>query len=655
MAFPFLDEENIYDLYDEAVEHHKKLIKPFPEYARIAANKPSSKIPKRFPKNTDGTTAAIIEKSPRRVVQQAPSGKVVTEDESSVWPVLADFAYRTKILPNANAEYDLLQKQWITLEKGQTFGSQPIYTPLLYKDGEMLPDFLTPHYGNVFQQPGKKSGYDCKYSFLRTWWQKEDVEQIICEEKERIAEAKQQKLKYEPLWDLEALESIKGAIKEQDEETKTQSDEELSLDPSGIEIVTGFQEGEDNVFYTFNPDLKVIVRRISNPDLRKDKMPLDWYYYDIDGSNPLGRSLINLIGPLQNLIDSDMQAYSYNRALALQPPLNVFGNVNTRRISMAPNAVNKITDVNARIDPFEVNTSAIRDYPNIYGLQISQLMKNTNGDPATAISSEVGDPQAGKTPTAIKARNAATSSDDNAMRKSYEAMFENWSETAINLYFGANTGIHEWQLDSETADKVREILSIENPKNEGVELANDNIVKVDFDAITTPFQFRIDASTSKVNSEAEQLEALNALVQTLDSSPSLSSLVPIKVKAEVWNAIASNSGVDGSEKLKITPEQVEEMIMSQNAIGEETPESGDIEDPMPEDAEMLGDIPVDEAPLEEGLHIPSEDEQIANELRGLGAGEDVILEVQTMIEKGYGPDEIIEALKVAVTPSGGEI
>ena len=652
MAFPFLDEENIYRLYDEAVEHHKKLIEPFPEYARIAANKPSSKIPKRFPKNTDGTTAALIEKAPRRVVQQAPSGKVVTEDEDNVWPVLADFAYRTKILPNANAEYDLLQKQWITLEKGQTFGSQAIYTPMLYKDGEKLPDFLTPHYGNVFQQPGKKSGYDCKYSFLRTWWQKEDVEQIIYEEKERIAEAKQQKLKYEPLWDIEALESIKESIKEQDEEAQTQSDKELSLDPSGIEIVTGFQEGEDNLFYTFNPDLKVIVRRMLNPDLRKDKMPLDWYYYDIDGSNPLGRSLINLIGPLQNLIDSDMQAYSYNRALALQPPLNVFGNVNTRRISMAPNAVNKITDVNARIDPFEVNTSAIRDYPNIYGLQISQLMKNTNGDPATAISSEVGDPQAGKTPTAIKARNAATSSDDNAMRKSYEAMFENWSETAINLYFGANTGIHEWQLDSETADKVREILSTDNTKNAGVELLDNDRVKIDFDAVTTPFQFRIDASTSKVNSEAEQLEALNALVQTLDSSPSLNSLVPMEIKAEVWNAIASNSGVDGSEKLKITPEQVQSMVVSQNAVEEEMPESGEMEGPMPEGMEALDDMAAEEAPMEEEMQVPSEEDPISSELRGLGVGEDLISEVQAMIEKGYGPGEIMEALKAA--SAGGE-
>ena len=643
MAFSYLDEENIFELYDLAKEHTEKLTEPFAEFSRIARNKPHPKIPKRFPKTTDGTASSIISKAPRRVIQQLPSGVIESEDEYSIWPILADFTYRTEILPLANAEYDLIQKCWVTVENGQTFGSQSVYTPMIDHDGKITPDYLTPYWGDIFVQPGKKSGYDCNYVFMRTWWQEGDVEKLMADEESRKKNAKNAQVAYESHWDLAALKEILDAIVDKDETSKTPAEEELGLDASGIEIVTGFQVGVGATFFTFNPDKKKILRRKPNKDLR-GKIPIDWYYFDIDGSNPLGRSLLDLIGPLQNLIDSDMQAYQYNRALALQPPMNAYGNINIKTLSTAPNAVNKITDANAKLEPMTIDTSAIRDYPSLYGLQKSQML-NLVSSPDTSISAEVGNPGFGKTPTAIKTQNAQVSVDDNAMRKGFEALWENWSETSINILFGERTGEHTIQLDKETANKIRE-LEVEGRELEDYELTDDNKITIDFDQITSPLHFRVDASTSKVNTESAQLEALQILVQSLDASESLNSVVPVDRKLKLWNAIVANTAIEDSENLKVTDEELEQMQKDmadeeQLAIAAEEAAAQEQSRELPLEAEVVDMPPEDEFEPE----LDPEDAAITNELRAIGIPEDLIAEVPAMIDKGYSDDEIMASIQ----------
>lgn len=639
MNLSYLDEENIYDIFTESKDHTERLTEPFPEYSRIARNKPHPRTPERFPKTTDGTSASIISKTPRRAVQQHPTGVIESENEHSPWPIIADFVGRTKILPYANTEYDLLQKCWNTMEDGATFGSKAVYTPMIDHDGEVTPDYLPIYWGDIFVQPGKRSGYDCNYLFMRTWYQKSDIEEIIDTEL-----AKKKDKSYESFWDLEALKEIVDATVAKDDKARTPSEDQLQLDPSGIEIVTAFQKGVGAVFYTFNPSKKLIVRRKPNLDPR-GKMPIDWYYDDVDGSNPLGRSLLEYIGPLQNLIDSDMQAYQYNRALSLQPPLIAKGNINEKRIVFAPNAVNKVTDPNGSIDAMTIDTSAIRDYPNIYGLQISQLMKNTNGDPATAISSEVGDPMAGKTPTAIKARSAATSTDDNATRKNWEAFFENWYETAINLYFAERSGKELLQLDGETADKLRD-LEKEGHLPAGY-VRDDNTIIVDYDSAVEVLRFRVDAETSKVSNSAAQLESLQVLVQTLDSSQSLSSVVPIDKKLEVWNAIVANSGVDKPERLKVSEEELDQLqqeMAAQMPVGKELVDPGQQIEGLSNSDMPEGELAGLELPPE-GYDTTEDDAAIASILQRLGVPDDMIAEVPEMIDKGYSDDEVMAAIQ----------
>ena len=635
MAFSFLTEENIFELYGPSKDHTEKLIEPFPEFSRIARNKPHPDIPKAYPKTTDGTAASIIIKSPRRAIQQLPTGVVSAVDENSPWPILAEFVYLEKILPNANAEYVLIHKCWMTMEAGETFGGAAVYTPMLYKDGELLPDYIVVSWRDVFIQPGKKSASDSNYLFMRTWWQESDVDQLIDEEKERRRKAKEENAEYEPSWDLETLEEIKDAIISKDDKAQNEAEQERSLDPSGIEIVTGFQVGVGATFYTFNPATEKIVRRKQNKDPR-GKITLDWYFYDTDGANPLGRSVLELIGPLQNLIDGDMQAYQYNRAIALQPTTNVYGNVNERRLNFGPNALNKIPDPNARIEVMNIDTTALREYPSLYGLQKSQMLNLVNS-PDTSISAEVGNPGFGKTPQALKTQQAQLSIDDNALRKGFEAFFEAWSETAINLYFAERSGVEKMQLDDETAEKLR-TLERDGHELDGVELDENNVATIDFSKAQGVLKFKIDASTTKVNSEAAQLDALKTLIQTLDSSQSLNQVVPIKKKLAAWNAIVANSGIDGLDDLKVTEEEMEEMQQMQSQ-GAQPMEQAESETP---EAETVTD---EAAPVETPTEPQQATEQsIVDELRRIGTPENLIAEVPSMIEKGFTEEEIIASI-----------
>lgn len=626
MAFSFLTEDNIFDLYQHSKEHTERLAEPFAEYSRIARNRPSSKIPPKFPKVTDGTTASIIRKSARRVIQQLPTGVVSSDTRNSPWPILADFIYRTKIVPNANVEYDLIQKCWNVMEDGKTFGYKAVHTPLLVKDGELLPDYVPIYWGDIFVQPGKKSGKDSDYVFMRSWWQEGDIESLIDTEENR-----QKQKSYKSVWDLDALRDIQKAITPKDETARTPSEDDLVLDPSGIEIVVGFQRGVEADIYVFSPVKKKIIGRKKNIDPRGE-IEIDWYYYDSDGSNPLGRSMLNLTAPVQNLIDSDMQAYQYSRAAMLRPTVNVFGNVNEKRLNFGPNALNKIQDPNVRIEAMEINTSALRDYPNNYGLQKSQLMNLANSNADTSISSEVGNPGFGKTPTAIKTQNASMSVDDNAERKSFEAHYEDWSETAINRYFGARNGKEKMQLDEETANKLRELEGRVGVVDgyTWIQTEPDAIV-IDFSKAKEALKFKVDASTSKLNNEAAQLEALQVLITTLDSSQSLSAVVPMKQKLAVWNAIVANTAVENAEELKVSEEEVEEMqkaattdstAMQSVAQGEEIADT---------EQDLRGEVK------------PTDD--LVASLKEQGVSDELISEVPAMLEKGYSKSEIIQSIQ----------
>lgn len=564
MVYSYLDKDNIFTRYDLAKKYTMALTKPFPEFERIARNRPHDGIDPSYPKTTDGTTASIVRKTPKRVIQQLPTGKVIAEDGGWLG-IVSDYILTEKIVRHANEDYDLIQKCWLTIEGSLTFGSTVTYTPFLNHDGYFCPDLTIPYWGDVFLQRGKKSGGACSYVFMRSWWQKADIEALIDSENKLSAGSKKKGSKYQPTWDTAALQSVLDDLTDKDTQSRTPVEKERALETTGIELVTGFQKGVGAKFYTFNPGSQTIVRTKVNKDPR-GKMPLSWMYGDIDGENPLGRGIVELIGGLQNLIDSDMQMYQFNRALALAPPVVKYGNIGN--FKFAPNTVVKASSPTDKIEPLVIDTSAIANYPALYGMQKSQLLNLVNS-PDTSISSNVGNPSFSKTTAGVQQQAQTISVDDNYVTKMFETWFEAWAEGAINLYYAERSGKEELQLDKTTADRLRELPGFNMSL-----LSEDNKIMIDYDTDTPVLKFRVDPSTTKKKDGDAQVISATNLLDMVMKYPQLNSNYGGSIDVDVLTRrIVVNSGIDDPEQVAPQPTaaQIQSKIDQKNQVSPFSP------------------------------------------------------------------------------------
>lgn len=548
----FLTKENLWSKYEAAKDWSQKWSENFEEYDRIARNEAPNNVPEQYARVSDGTAAALVRKAPKRVIQQLPTGIVTSDDEDDPMAIVAEFILLHKILPDAKGGHDLIQKFWSAIENGLTFGGQAVYTPFVWNGSEFTADAKLIYYGDIFFQPGKTSFYDCDYFFIRSWWQPETIDQIVEREQKLREKAKSDGTKYTPTWDISALKELKKQVESKDKEGTTESEQRAGVTPEGIEIVTGFQKGKGAIFLMGNPSTKKIVRQKKNRDPR-GLPPVNYFYADVDNSNPFGRSVMSLIGGIQNMIDANMRAYMFNRALELAPPMKVRGGVDTSQAIYEPNAYIELPD-NADISPLDVTTTAIRDYASIYSLNKTQILNLFNSGGDTSVSADVGNPGFGKTPTALKQQKQILDADDNYLRKNFESFFEDWAETAINVYFAEREGVEELQLDQKTADRLRE-LAKRGKLPEGY-VREDNKVSIDYSEAANALHFHVDASTSKLNGQAEQLESLQLILDFI-SSPAVTQLIPQEKIVLLYNSIVSNSGVLEPDKLKIDPKMLE--------------------------------------------------------------------------------------------------
>ena len=339
------------------------------------------------------------------------------------------------------------------------------------------------------------------------------------------------------------------------------------------------------------------------------------------------------------MIDADMRAYKFNRALGLAPPVCIYGNVDTTQAIFEANGIIEMgDDPKNRIEPLRVDTSAIANYPDIYAMNKTQLFSlfNTGGD--TTISSEVGNPGFGKTPTALKQQKEIMSAEDNYIRKNFESFFENWAETAI---FAEREGIEVLQLDQKTADKLRKLES-EGKLAEGF-VGEDNKIRIDYSSATPALKFRVDASTSKMNGQSEQLEALQLLLDMV-STPALSQIVPSSIIAACWNKIVSNSGVEDPEDLTLDLNEYEEAESEEETTNEQEEEGAteqNTEEAAPNNEELTKIVASEQTQ-------PSADPAVENAvkvLRAQGVPDVAIASMIKAVRSGTPPEQVIKQLE----------
>lgn len=576
MAYEYIKEDKLKDLYDSHVAYMSPLFQPFDEFERIARNRPHPGIAKGLPKVTDGSLAALIQEQPKRIIQQIPTGKVKADNE---WlELVAGFIFENEILPNSNLQAALIQKCWALTSKTLTYGAQPVFVQFVNRGDYFGTDFSIPYIKDVLLEPGKLSDKDSNCILLRAWYRPNDLEMIIDKERFLAKRAKERGEKYDSTWDLDVIQNAldQHIEKEKQQDAQTANEKDKNTKNEVIEMVHAFQRGVGAMFYSFFPDLpdgENVCRRKPNKDPR-GAIPIHYMYANVDLSNPLGRGSVELSGGMQNLLDSEVQSYQYMRALLMNPPLVIKGNVRSSIIKYAPAAQIRLgTDPNADVRPLDLSTSSLESFPNNYGLIKSQIL-NLNSSVDTSVSAEVGNPGFSKTPAGIDAQQSKLGVSDNYMRKQFESVFEDIAETEINLYFAERHGVQEIQLDKDTATKLRKLVPDQ--------VSEDDKIRIDFDTETEQLKFQVDASTSSVKDDAAERDRLIELLDISGKYPMFAELLGQDGTKELINRIVVKSGIEDPEKImgsdeeetdpetgepiqkqddqKVTPEMVQQMV-----------------------------------------------------------------------------------------------
>lgn len=538
----FLDQTNINDIYQDTKEHHKKYFQYFDEYERLARNKPSAKIDKNLPKTTDGTLAGIIKEQPKRVIQQIPTGKV----NCSLYPDLAEVAnyvLTNELIPMGNTQGSALQKSWIMLGKALTYGVSVSYTYFTNTGDKMHTDFVIPYIKDILIEKGKTYGPDSNIEFMRSWYTKYDLMAIIAKEQRFMKKDKN----YKPDWDLKQLQRlIDHGSTDQKDDDQTPHEREKGSDIGGFEIIHGFQRGVGEKFYSFAPVLgkNCTVKTKTNPDPRGET-PLNYLYADIDLSNPYGRGAVEQSGGIQNLLDHQMVMFQFMNTLMMGPPLQLWGNLNKSTIKFKPNAIWDMgANQNNKIEPFQVNTSAIANFPNNYGLLKSQIL-NLNSSLDSSVSAQSGNPGFSKTPAGVKNNENRLSISDNYMRKQYEKWFGDQSETSLNIFFAEMEGKGSVVIpDGQVTEMTQETLTkYYDKKSKKLTIPYGKIKD-------ETFNFQVDASSSQVKEDSDNAEKLTELLRISQN------VLTDDQKYKLVKAIGDEIGAKGMDKIFPEPESV---------------------------------------------------------------------------------------------------
>lgn len=490
----------------------RPLFEPFTEYERLARNRPHPGIDKAYPKVTDGTTSSTIEKTPRRILQQVPTG-LVTSDTNDWLTKVAGFKLNNQIIPNANAQYPFLQKCQIAIAKSLTYGAQPAYIPFTNRGKYFGPDMILPYIKDVFLEPGKVSDVDSNFIMMRSWYQTKDIEAIIAKENDLTKSAKKRGEDYESGWNVAVLEQIKDMTSQKNDLSTTPNEKDKNNRQGGVEIIHCFQRGIGAKFYSIHVETKQVVRTRTNKDPRGE-IPIHYLYATADVSNPLGRGFVEMVGSMQNLMDAEVQMYQYNRALMLNPPMIKRGNWNKNQAKLVPNVLVDLgISPDADWSPVKIDSSALNNFSQNYSLMQSQMYQLLSA-PVSNVSSAAGNTQFSKTPQGVDQQNANLNVDDTYIRNQEEVWLGKVFATMLNLDFAERTGKEELQLDQQTADDIRNL-----PNFDTTLVTPDNKIRIDYDTETDELDFKVDPGSSEKKDNTDEIAELKEIIDDVNQNP----------------------------------------------------------------------------------------------------------------------------------------
>ena len=491
-------------LYDHAKREMDQRVAQYPKLEKLADGQVIS-IKPDLPNISSGETAGIVRCMARNLVQNCPNTEVLSIfDDDSVPGIFAKHILNTKIVAVDEYSNDMQQNLFASTKTALTLGYDTVI-PTLLQDagGGWYMKYDTIHYRDVFPEPGAKDVRQAEFVFVRRYLTRGDVKAMIREE--TIG------------WDTAALRSllISQPYGRARESVDFQS-HKFGLIPDGYEIVT-YYCSDGSPFLTFSPNTMHLLRIEKNKHPLKQH-PVHFLVLEKDAQQPLGKSQVELLIGRQ-----DFQDLMLNGAMKLwyrniNPSILGYGAVNAVP-NLSPGKYTQISNPNARIEPFEVNTQTLMQYGQISQQNLGSMVQLIgSADQQMAMQGGANGQGMSATPQGVEAQQAMVDITTNNYQKAIESFFSHYCSYALTMYF------QELKATKRVAPTAEARSKLLHAGLDVAALNEDGTLDVDFEELAIEYWVRAVPGSLIEMEDEKQLRILNQLFVPLSQAmPALAS------------------------------------------------------------------------------------------------------------------------------------
>lgn len=405
------EEKLLHRDYTEDLQNHDNAIEDYDAYEAMDAGLTYDPITKQTSNGlTDNMTATIYLERAARVAGQLPEGETKATGKKDYGKGLFLDLIRTNwIYPNANSQFDFLTKMFIWQYGSSVYNVIPMHYDLTVSPtGYFGPDCWLWSPRNFIPQSGFTSITDMDYVHALAYKSPQWFQDILDDEEDDT-------------YDKEAIQDIITQIKHKTRETDPKRDtlsyrQRMTQSSRQICVATRYEAGKQGRWVTFLPDFGcTIIRNIKNPHnnsripfvLKRCIPKLDSYY----GNGDFQRSM-----PMQFANDGLDNFYFQGIKINMFPVHMV--NMQTAVKHTIENEPGAIWQFNGSPDARRMETSSagLSTYQSAKGMAKGAL-QTIAGTSHTNVTKESSlDPQAGRTPEALRRQAEREDTRDNLDR-----------------------------------------------------------------------------------------------------------------------------------------------------------------------------------------------------------------------------------------------
>ena len=374
-----------------------------------------------LPNVSSGETAGIVRRIARNLVQHTPNVEIINQfDDDSPKGIIARHILLTKIIGSDLYSNDMQQNLFASTKLSLTTGFDCVIPVLLQQaDGTWYTKYDTIHYRDVFPEPGAKDVRQATEVFVRRYLTKGEVKALI-----------QNQVRG---WDLAALRDLLHTNPKpphREPQSNSTQDTKRRVLAEGYEIITWYSSS-GRPFLTWSANTKNLLRIEVNKHPAK-MHPVFFLVLEKDSQQPLGKSQVELL-----LGRQEFQDLMHNGAMKMwyrniNPPLIGYGAINTTP-NLSPGKYTSVSNPNARIEPFEVQTQTLVQY-QVISQGNTGAMVNLVGSADQQMAMQAGNGMSA-TPQGVEAQQGMVDITTNNYQKAIESFFSHYCSYALTMYF----------------------------------------------------------------------------------------------------------------------------------------------------------------------------------------------------------------------------